>query len=106
MVLAMVALLLAAATASTATFLAEHPGADLSPLSGAGEVINILQGNETILWTSLAGSVGSHRVAGWPVESGGNELGGALVIERPEDGFAGVIDFGEKPMTLTFDLDG
>ena len=106
MVLAMVALLLAAATTSGATFLAENPGADLSPLSGAEEVINILQGNETILWTSLAGSVSSYSVSGWPTEAGGNELGGALVIERPEDGFAGVIDFGEKPQSLTFELQG
>ena len=106
MALAMAAFLLAAATASSATFLAESPGADLTPLKGAEAVINLLQGNETILWTSLAGSVSSYSVAGWPSESEGNELGGALVIERPEDGFAGVIDFGEKPRALSFELDG
>ena len=106
MALAMAAFLLAAAASSSATFLAESPGADLLPLGGAEDVINILQGNETILWTSLAGSVSSYSVSGWPSESGGNELGGALVIERPEDGFAGVIDFGEKPKTLSFELEG
>ncbi len=104
--LLLAAFLVAAAASTTASFLAEHPGAELSPLKGAREIIQIFQGSETILWTSLAGSVGSYRVTGWPSESAGNELGGALVIERPEDGLAGVIDFGEKPMTLTFELDG
>jgi hypothetical protein len=102
--LALAALVLAAAAVTSASFLAEHPGADLSPLAGAENVIHILQGNETILWTSLSGSVNSYRVTGWPSQAGGNELGGALVIERPEDGFGGVIDFGEKPMTLSFEL--
>jgi hypothetical protein len=100
------AIVLAAAAATSVSFLAEHPGADLSPLKGAGDVIDILQGSETILWTSLSGSVTSYRVTGWPSESDGNELGGALVIERPEDGLAGVISFGEKPMSLSFELNG
>lgn len=99
------ALILVSAT-TTASFLAERPGADLSPRGRAEDVIGILQGSETILWSSLAGSVSSYRVAGWPSTPAESELGGALVIERPEDGLAGVIDFGEKPMSVTFELDG
>ena len=43
-------------------------------------------------------------VKGWPVEIGDTELGGGLVIGRPEDGSVGVIDFGEKPMSVRFEL--
>jgi len=100
------AALVVAASATGASFLATRPGADLAPTGGAEEIVDILQGGGTILWTSLAGSVGSIRVLGWPTRAGGDELGGALVIERPEDGFAGIIDFGEKPMSLDFQLDG
>jgi hypothetical protein len=34
----------------------------------------------------------------------GNDLGGALVIERPVDTEAGVIDFVEKPKSLSFEI--
>ncbi len=100
------ALVVAMASTSTVSFLAEHRGSNLSPRGGAEEVVDILQGGETILWSSLAGSVSSYSVTGWPSGAAASELGGALVIERPEDGLAGVIDFGEKPMALTFELDG
>ena len=36
----------------------------------------------------------------------GNDLGGALVIERSADGSAGVIEFGEKPKSIVFDIEG
>jgi len=104
--LAAAALFLAAASfGGAALFRADRPGADLAPVGGAAEVIHILQGNQTVLWTSLSnGVVTSYRVQGWASTVDGNELGGAVVIERPLDGTAGVIDFGEKPKSVTFEV--
>ncbi len=105
MSLVVVAFLLAAATlATSAVFTADQPEADLSPVGNSDELVRILQGNRTILWTSLAGSVSSYTVQGWPTFDGDSELGGALMIKRPENGLAGVIDFGEKPMSLSFQI--
>ena len=101
-----VLLLAAASLGSTALFSADRPGAELGPVDGAEEVVQILQGNQTVLWSALSGSVGMYRVEGWPVTANGNDLGGALVIERPADGSAGVIDFGEKPKSIVFDIEG
>lgn len=104
--LSLAALLLAAGSlATTAVFQAPGPGSDLSPVGSANQVIEILQGNQSIIWTSLSGTVVAYRVEGWPVSIGENELAGAVVMERPEDGSAGVIGFGEKPMTVSFDTD-
>ncbi|MGH8870582.1 MAG: hypothetical protein ACRDWS_01215 [Acidimicrobiia bacterium] len=104
--LAAAALLLAAASlGATAVFQADRPGADLTPLDGADEMVQILQGNGAVLWTSLSGAVSSYRVEGWATTIDGNELGGALVIERPADGSAGVIEFGEKPKSVGFEVD-
>lgn len=103
---AAVLLLTAASLGITAFFSADRPGADLRPADGAQEVVQILQGNRTVLWTALTGSVGMYRVEGWPATDNGNDLGGALVIERPADGSAGVIEFGEKPKSIVFDVDG
>ena len=101
------ALVLAAASfAGTALFQADRPGADLTPMGNAGDVVQILQGNRNMLWTSLSGAVTSYRVEGWASTVDGNELGGAVVIERPADGTAGAIDFGEKPKSVSFELDG
>jgi hypothetical protein len=97
-------LLTAATVGATATFSADRPGANLAPVDEAASMVEILQGNRTILWTALSGSVASYQVEGWPVTIDGNDLGGALVIERTGDSSAGVIDFGEKPRTLRFDL--
>lgn len=103
--LAAAALLLAAASfAGTAMFQADRPGADLSPVGNAAEMVQILQGNRTVLWTSLSGAVTSYRVEGWASTVDGNELGGAVVIERPADGTAGVIELGEKPKSVSFEL--
>lgn len=103
--LAVAALLLAAASlGATAVFQAYGPGADLTPLHGADEMVQILQGNRAVLWTSLSGAVSSYRVEGWAETIDGNELGGALVIERPADGTAGVIEFGEKPKSVVFEV--
>lgn len=90
----------------TAAFHATRPGADLVPSGTAGRMVHIVQGNESILWTSLGQEVSSYVVRGWPSQSDGNDLGGGLVIEKPADSRSGVIDFGEKPMSLTFDLAG
>jgi hypothetical protein len=99
-------LLVAAAGASTALFQAAAPGQDLFPVDGADKVIQILQGQKSILWTTLDGSVGSIVTQGWPTTVGDSELGGAMTIERPSDGTAGVISFGEKPMSVEFETTG
>jgi hypothetical protein len=104
--LSLAALVMAAASfVATAVFAADGPGSNLAPVGGADQMIEILQGNQTILWSSLSGSVVAYRVEGWPETIDGNELGGALVIERPVDTDAGVIDFGEKPKSLGFEID-
>lgn len=105
--LAAAALLLAAASfTGTALFQADRPGADLAPVGNAAEVVQILQGNGTVLWTTMSGVVTFYRVQGWASTVDGNDLGGGVVIERPEDGRAGVIDLGEKPKTLGFEVSG
>ena len=103
--LALAGLVIALALSTTAMFQASRPGADLAPTSGAESLIQILQGNQNVLWTSLSGNVTSYVVQGWPTKTGDTELGGALMMERPVDGSAGVIDFGEKPMSLEFQID-
>ncbi|MEX1125323.1 MAG: hypothetical protein WEE53_06620 [Acidimicrobiia bacterium] len=104
--LALAVVATALALSTTALFQASRPGGDLAPSGGSENLIQILQGNQNVLWTSLSGSVTSYVAQGWPSTPGGNELGGALVMERPENSEAGVIDFGEKPMTLRFEIDG
>lgn len=101
------ALLLSAASYSAvAVFEAPRPGADLQPVEGAEHVIQILQGRQSILWTTLEGTVNLYSVFGWPSTHDDAELAGAVMIRRPTDGKAGVIDFGEKPQTVIFDLGG
>ncbi len=92
----------AASTTATAVFQAPGPGQELAPVGNAGSLIEILQGSRTVLWTSLTGPVGTIEVEGWPVSVDGNDLGGALVIEDSDDATAGVIDFGERPSSITF----
>lgn len=105
--LALAAFAIVAATAtSSAVFEAEIPGQDLSPVGGAGDLVELLQSNGALLWTSLAGPVTEIMVQGWPVVNGDVELGGALVMERPEDPTAGTINLGEPPMTATFEVGG
>lgn len=103
---ALAALLIAATVTSTAVFRAPAPGAPLLPVSGADDVVQILQGQQTILWTTLWGRVQSLVVQGWPTAADEAELGGGLYMERPEDGSAGVIAFGERPMSLHFQAEG
>ena len=105
--LVLAAMLIAAATSgASAVFAADEPGSDLDPIGSADELVEILQGNRTILWTSLSGAVSWYTVRGWPSTDGDSELGGALMIERPDDALIGEIGFGEKPMTLSFEIDG
>ncbi len=102
---ALAGLAIALAISMSATFQASRPGADLAPTNGAADLIQILQGNQNVLWTSLSGNVTSYVVQGWPSKTGDTVLGGALMMARPADGSAGVIVFGEKPMTLEFQLE-
>ena len=99
-------LLAAASVTHSAVFQSDHPGADLAPVGNAAGMIEILQGNGTILWTSLAGPVHTIRVEGWPIVVDESQLGGALVIQRATDATAGVVDFGERPRSLRFDSSG
>jgi uncharacterized protein YcsI (UPF0317 family) len=100
--MAAVFVLAAAGFATTAQYVARAPGENLQPQGNAELVVSILQGRQHILWTSLTGSVASVTVRGWPVRDGEVELGGALAITRPDSGEAGIIDFGEKPMSVIF----
>lgn len=97
---------IAATFSATATFESSAPGHGLEPVGGAGSLISLIQGQEHILWSAFTGTVTSFEVVGWPSTSGDAELGGALMIERPADGSTGVIDFGERPMSLELQLSG
>lgn len=99
-------LTVAAAFPATAIFKSSAPGLGLEPVGGAESLIQLIQGQEHIVWSALTGTVTGFEAVGWPSRQGDIELGGALVIERPADGSAGVIGFGERPMTLEFHLDG
>ena len=100
------AALVAAATSSVAHFQASSPGSNLEPVGGSGALVEIVQGQETVLWTALSGTVGNITTWGWPSSDGTHDLGGAMVIERGENRTAGVVDFGEKPMAMRFEIDG
>lgn len=95
-------LLTAAASPSIAVFRSPGPGADLAPINGAAGIVQILQGSQSVLWTSLKGPISIVEVTGWPVSTSGDDLGGAMVIENVDRADSGVIDFGEKPKTLVF----
>lgn len=103
--LGLAALIIIAATFPvTATFKSSAPGLGLEPVGGAENLIQLIQGREHIVWSALTGTVTSYEAVGWPSSSGDVELGGALVIERPVDQSTGIIDFGERPMSLEFHL--
>ncbi|MEA1903092.1 MAG: hypothetical protein U9N56_06165 [Actinomycetota bacterium] len=99
-------LITAASFSASAVFSAPAPGSNLEPVGGAELLIDLIQGQEHLLWSSLSGNVTSYEVLGWPTSDGEHDLGGALVIERPENGLVGVIDFGEKPMSAEFSISG
>ena len=95
-----------AAGGSAAVFSAEGPGDDISPQNGAHFLIDLVQSQESILWSSLAGNVSLVETVGWPSSDGVHELGGALTIERPAEPLAGTINIGEKPMSVEFEIGG
>ena len=99
------AILIAAISTTLAPFAASTPGSDLSPRAGADKVIDLIQGQETVLWSALTGNVINIETVGWPSTDGTHELGGAVMMERPENGSVGIVDSGEKPMTMTFEVD-
>jgi hypothetical protein len=99
----LVVLLLTAASSSTfAVFHSTRPGADLTPVGDAAGIVQILQGSQNVLWTSLLGPISTVEITGWPVSGDGTDLGGAVVIENVDGAVSGVVDFGEKPKTLVF----
>ncbi|MCI0425224.1 MAG: hypothetical protein L0Z47_05145 [Actinobacteria bacterium] len=98
-------LALTLAMTTSVVFTAETPGQPLLPVGDAAMVVRLVQGEGAILWTSLAGEVATYRVEGWPSADGDIELGGALVMERV-NADAGLIELGERPMTLVFELAG
>jgi hypothetical protein len=104
--LPVVALALTAGTiATTAEFRASQPDDALSPVAGAGQIIQLLQANRAILWTSLDGGVSTVIVEGWGGGDSGNELAGSMTLDNVADGSAGVIDVGERPRSVSFELD-
>ncbi|MFZ0626917.1 MAG: hypothetical protein WAN34_10525 [Acidimicrobiia bacterium] len=99
------ALVIAATTIFTpAVFEAAKPGDALEPVGSTSQMIHLLQGSRSIVWSSLGGTVSSYLVEGWPVDDGETELGGAVMIERTFGEMSGAIEFGERPRSLTFEL--
>lgn len=101
----LLAALMAGALATTVGFGARAPGQPLAPLDGAAQVIRLVQGEQSILWTTLSGTVETYRVQGWPTSAGDVQLGGAVMLEKVSAD-AGIISFGERPMSLEFELAG
>lgn len=98
-------LTLTAAGGAVAVFSAGGPGETLSPVDSADSLIDLTQVRDSILWSSLAGNVALVETTGWPSSDGTNDLGGALVIEKPKNPLAGTINIGEKPMSVEFLFD-
>ncbi len=97
-------LTVAAGLSTTALFEASSPGSNLEAVNGAEMIIDLVQGQKTLLWSALSGTVTGYTVIGWPTSAGEHDLGGALTLVKPDNGSAGVIDFGEKPMSASFYL--
>jgi hypothetical protein len=95
---------LMAAGGAVAVFTAGGPGESMSPVGGADQLIRLTQSANSVLWTSMAGNVSIVKTLGWPSSDGTHELGGALVIEAPQNPTAGTVNIGEKPMSMEFSL--
>lgn len=96
-------LLLAAATAGAATFVADEPGSALVPIDDAGDVIKLIQGQQELLWVSLTGPVTQVAVWGWPVSDGEVELGGGMSVTRLDGGAAsGIVETPDPPSAISF----
>ena len=91
---------------AVAVFAAGGPGENLRPSGGSDLVIDLTQVDNTVLWTSLVGNVTAVQTVGWPSSDGVHDLGGALTIDAPANPTAGTVNIGEKPMIVTFELDG
>ena len=102
--LGLAAVLAVTAGGAVAVFVAGGPGENLSPTNGAELLVDLAQVNGSVLWSSLAGPVDVVETLGWPSIDGTHELGGGLVIEHPANELAGTVGFGEKPMSVTFEL--
>lgn len=98
-------LTLTAAGGAVAVFTAGGPGENMGPTDGADLLVSLVQSNDAVLWTSLAGNVSIVETTGWPTSDGTHELGGALMIEKPANPTAGTINIGEKPMMMEFNFD-
>lgn len=97
-------LTLVAAGGAVAVYSAGGPGETLTPTGGADLLVSLVQSNESIMWTSLAGNVSTIETVGWPSSDGVHELGGALVIEAPKHPTAGTVNIGERPKSMTFEF--
>ncbi|MDX1467902.1 MAG: hypothetical protein R3258_01030 [Acidimicrobiia bacterium] len=97
-------LLIAASGAGIAHFSSPAPGEDLAPVGGAETLIDLVQGSEAILWKAIEGKVSTHSMLGWPSSDGIHDIGGSLVVERPANPSAGLIQTVEKPQTLIFNF--
>lgn len=85
-----------------AQFQAPSPGALLEPVGVSAHSVELLQGEDTIHWTSQ-NLVVSYRIQGWPSSDGTHELGGAVSVVMVNSR-NGVIGFSDRPMQLEFDL--
>lgn len=74
----------------------------MSPIGEADLLVRLSQSNGSVMWTSLAGNVAIIETTGWASTDGVHDLGGSLMIERPDDPLAGTVDFGESPRSISF----
>jgi hypothetical protein len=98
-------LTLTAAGGAVAVFAAGGPGESMLPIGGADQLVRLTQSNSSVLWTSMAGNVSIVETLGWPSSDGTHDLGGALVMEVPQNPTAGAVSIGEKPMLMEFKFD-
>lgn len=91
---------------AVAVFAAGGPGENLRPSGDAELLIDLTQISNTVLWNSVAGNVSAVETVGWPSSDGVHDLGGALTIETPVNQTAGTINIGEKPMSVSFEVNG
>lgn len=96
---------LTAAGGAVAVFTAGGPGENLSPRGAAARLIDLTQLQTSVVWSSLGGNVALVETTGWSSSDGTHDLGGAMVIERPDDPTAGSIDIGERPQKVKFSFD-
>ena len=101
----MAGILTLTAGGAVAVFSAGAPGESVTPRDGADLLVGLVQSQESILWTSIAGPVSTVMTLGWPSTDGTHDLGGALVIEAPANTTAGTLDIGEPPKSLLFSFE-